>query len=146
MRLPISVACDCVNRFATAVTVTLRPSRAPGVCRPATADPSAVKSAFLFDKRLRFDPISVLQMPRFPVMLFSPVFFPTLPSLSFLLSLYPLTPFHSFFSSFTPLVKGLPGKLLVTLHPLFFFNVIHHDGLLQVCWHTRNTTALISTA
>lgn len=140
--LPISVECDCVNRSVTAATATLRPSRAPGVCRPATADPSAVKSAFLFDKRLRCDPISVLQMPRFPVMLFSPLFFPTpLPSPS----LYPLTLFQAFFSSFMPLFKGLPGKLLVTLHSLFFFSIIHHCSPLQVYWHTRNTTAPIST-
>lgn len=74
------------------------PSRAPGVCRPATAEPSAVKSAFLFDKPLRCDPISVLQMPRFPVMLFFPVFFPTPPSsLSLLPSLSPSTHSISFF-------------------------------------------------
>lgn len=68
------------------------PSWAPRVYRPATAGPSAVKSAFLFDKRSRCDPISVQQMPRFPVMLFSPSVFPAV-SLSFSLFLS----FHSFF-------------------------------------------------
>lgn len=71
------------------------PSWAPGVYRPATADPSAVKSAFLFDKRSRCDPISVQQMPRFPVMLFPPLFFLPCLSLSHTFSLS--LSFHSFF-------------------------------------------------
>lgn len=77
------------------------PSWAPGVYKPATADPSAVKSAFLFDKRSRCDPISVLQMPRFPVTLFPFCFFLLFLPLTHSLSLALAPPFIlSFYLSF----------------------------------------------
>lgn len=102
------------------------PSWAPGVYRPATADPSAVKSAFLFDKRSRCDPISVLQMPRFPVMLFPLCFFllPLSPPLSLYLSLFILSFFKLLYLSF----QACLDNCVVTLHSPFFLSIIHHCG------------------
>lgn len=104
------------------------PGWAPGVYRPATADPSAVKSAFLFDKRLRCDPISVLQMSRFPVMLFPLCFFPA-SSLSLSLSLHACFLFILSFSSFIPLFLSLLRRLHAVLHSALFLSIIHHWGL-----------------
>lgn len=95
------------------------PGCAPGVHRPATADPSAVKSAFLFDKRSRCDPISVLQMSRFPVMLF-PLCFLQLPLPRFPLALFSFFLFQALYLSFRPAwttACNTPFTVLSKHHP-----------------------------
>lgn len=117
--------CVCVNRSAAAVTTTAvsHAKQSPWGLQTCHGSPSAVKSAFLFDKWLRCDPISVLQMPRFPVMLFPFCFFVpaiSLPDSPHLFSL-------SLFSSFTSLFQGLPGQLHEMLHSPLFLSIIHHS-------------------
>lgn len=114
--------CDCVNRFCSSNNTTPVPhaKQSPWGLQTCHSDPSAVKSAFLFDKRLRCDPISVLQMPRFPVMLFPFCFF-------FLL--FSSLTLCDFSSSLPPLFKGPPGQLQETLHSSFLLGIIHHSPL-----------------
>lgn len=123
--------CVCVNRSAAAITTTAVSYAKLSPWGPQTChgNPSAVKSAFLFDKWSRCDPISVLQMPRFPVMLFPFCLFFTLLFLSAQLS---LSRFTLSFSSFTPLFQGLPGQGNAPLAALS--QHIHHSApLTEAC-------------